>query len=241
MQDGTEAKAAGKNDEQVELIRGFSRRFYNIVLQSKDASEIERETKALYGTLTDAEKKALDWPNLGGTLSLSWALRPESPKALRFDVRPFLRKVRCPVLALNGGKDSQVPPKENLGGIERELKAGGNSDYTLRELPGLNHLLQTCSTGAFSEYVKIEETMSPLVLQTISDWIIAETSAVEGNAQYFWKHRSHTDAESPDGWVSIPLFLLGPSGSVGRCCADAGRRGVCAACGDTVDCAAETL
>lgn len=169
MQDGTEAKAGGKTDERVELIRGFSGRFYNIVLQSKDASEIDRETKALYDTLADAEKKALDWPNMGGTLSLSWALHPESPKALRFDVRPFLRKVRCPVLALNGEKGSQVPPKENLGGIERELKAGGNSDYTVRELPGLNHLFQTCSTGAFSEYVKIEETMSPSALQAVSD------------------------------------------------------------------------
>jgi fermentation-respiration switch protein FrsA (DUF1100 family) len=183
MQDGTEAKAAGKTDEEVELIRGFSRRFYTIVLQSKDASEIERETKALYATLTDAETKALGWPNLGGTLSLSWALHPESPEALRFDVRPFLRKVRCPVLALNGDKDCQVPPRENLGGIERELNAGGNRNYTIRELPGLNHLFQTCGTGATSEYVKIEETMSPLVLQAVSDWILARTSAPRGDAR----------------------------------------------------------
>ncbi len=182
MQDGTEAKAAGKTDEQVELIRGFSRRFYMLVLQSQDTSEIERETKALYDTLTDAEKRALDWPNLGGTLSLSWALRPGAREALKFDVRPYLRQVRCPVLALNGGKDSQVPPKENLGGIERELQAGGNRNYTVRELPGLNHLLQTCRTGAFSEYVKIEETMSPLALQTISDWILAQTNPGRTNA-----------------------------------------------------------
>ena len=175
MQDGTEAKAAGKTDEQVELIRGFSRRFYTLVLRSQDAAQIERETKALYDTLTDAEKKALDWPNMGGTLSLSWALRPGAREALKFDVCPFLRQVRCPVLALNGGKDSQVPPQENLDGIERELKAGGNRDCTLRELPGLNHLFQTCSTGAFSEYVKIEETMSPLALQAVSDWIVAKT------------------------------------------------------------------
>jgi fermentation-respiration switch protein FrsA (DUF1100 family) len=180
LQDGTEAKAAGKTDEQVELIRGFSRRFYTLVLQSQDASEIERETKTLYATLTDAEKKALGWPNLGGTLSLSWALHPESPERLKFDVRPFLRKVRCPVLALNGGKDSQVPPQENLDGIERELKAGGNRSYTIRELPGLNHLFQTCSTGAFSEYVKIEETVSPLALQAVSDWIIAQTRTTTG-------------------------------------------------------------
>jgi pimeloyl-ACP methyl ester carboxylesterase len=175
LQDGTEAKAAGSTDEKVELVRGFSRRFYGIVLRAKDTAEIERETKALYATLTDAEKEAIGWPNLRGTLSLSWALEPGSREGLKFDIRPTLRQVRCPVLALNGGKDCQVPPKENLGDIERELKAGGNMDYTLLELPGLNHLFQTCNTGATSEYVKIEETMSPLVLQTVSDWIIAQT------------------------------------------------------------------
>ena len=95
----------------------------------------------------------------------------------------MLRQVRCPVLALNGGKDSQVPPKENLAGIERELKAGGNKDYTVRELPGLNHLFQTCGTGATSEYIKIEETLSPLVLQTVSDWIIAKTGTARADAR----------------------------------------------------------
>jgi pimeloyl-ACP methyl ester carboxylesterase len=183
LQDGTEAKAGGSTDEEVALIRGFSRRFYSIVLRAKDTSEIERETNALYATLTDAEKKALGWPNLHGSLSLAWALTPGSRENLRFDIRPVLRQVRCPVLALNGGKDSQVPPKENLGGIEKELKAGGNSDYTIQELPGLNHLLQTCGTGATSEYIKIEETMSPLVLQTVSDWIIAKTGTTRKNAQ----------------------------------------------------------
>jgi hypothetical protein len=90
---------------------------------------------------------------------------------LEFDICPILRKVSCPVLALNGSKDSQVPPKENLGGIARELKAGGNRNVTIREMPGLNHLFQTCETGATSEYVKIEETMAPAALEAISGWI----------------------------------------------------------------------
>jgi len=176
LQDGTEAKAGGSTDEQVELIRGFSRRFYGIVLRAKDAAEIERETKLLYATLTDAEKEAIGWPNLRGTLNLSWALTPGARDTLTSDIGPTLRHVRCPVLALNGSKDSQVPPRENLGRIERELKAGGNEDCTFRELPGLNHLFQTCGTGATSEYIKIEETMSPLVLQAVSDWIVAKTN-----------------------------------------------------------------
>jgi hypothetical protein len=175
LQDGTEAKAGGRTDEQVELIRGFSRRFYGIVLRAQDAAEIEQETKALYALLTDAEKAALGWPNLRGTLSLAWALAPGARDTLTSDIGPTLHQVHCPVLALNGSKDSQVPPRENLGRIESELKAGGNRDYTLRTLPGLNHLFQTCSTGATSEYLKIEETMSPAALQAVSDGIAAKT------------------------------------------------------------------
>ncbi len=175
LQDGTEAKAAGKTDEDVVLIRGYSRRFYSIILEETEKEKIESRVKSLQDSLTGAEKKALNWPNMGGTLHPSWALRPGVRKQMEFDIRPTLRKVKCPVLALNGAKDSQVPPKENLGGIERELKAGGNRNFSVRELPGLNHLFQTCDTGATSEYIKIEETMSPLVLQTVSDWIVEQT------------------------------------------------------------------
>ncbi len=60
------------------------------------------------------------------------------------------------------------------------IRGFGRWFYTLRELPGLNHLLQTCSTGATSEYLKIEETMSPRVLRTVSDWILAKTRLEDG-------------------------------------------------------------
>lgn len=183
MQDGTEAMAGGRTAEDAEVIRGFSRRYYDIVCRAKDAAEIERETKALYATLTAKEKELLDWPNLHGSLSLAWGLAPGSREKLKFDVRPVLRKVRCPVLALNGGKDSQIPPAENLGAIEKELKAGANRDFTVRELPGLNHFFQTCSTGSGAEYLKIEETMSPLVLKTVSDWITSHTATAAKGVQ----------------------------------------------------------
>ncbi len=84
---------------------------------------------------------------------------------------PVLEKVRCPVLALNGSLDTQVDPKLNLPKIEEHLQAGGNMHYVLRELPKLNHLFQTCTTGGISEYEQIEETISPIALNAISDWI----------------------------------------------------------------------
>lgn len=82
-----------------------------------------------------------------------------------------LAKVHCPVLALNGSKDLQVLPAENLKAIESTLKANGNRQVTVKELPGLNHLFQECTTGLTDEYGEIEQTMSPLVLETISNWI----------------------------------------------------------------------
>jgi fermentation-respiration switch protein FrsA (DUF1100 family) len=94
---------------------------------------------------------------------------------LLFDPAVYLEKVRVPVLALVGDKDLQVPPKENLELIEAALKKGGNKNYTVVLLPGLNHLFQTAKTGLVSEYGQIEETISPTALQTMSDWIIKQT------------------------------------------------------------------
>ncbi|MBI5917658.1 MAG: alpha/beta hydrolase, partial [Bacteroidetes bacterium] len=91
---------------------------------------------------------------------------------IQYDPKTSLEKVKCPVLAINGGKDLQVEPKINLAGIEAALKKGGNQRYTIKELPGLNHLFQTCETGSPSGYSKIEETFSPVALRIVSDWIL---------------------------------------------------------------------
>jgi uncharacterized protein len=94
---------------------------------------------------------------------------------LAYDPAPALRKVQCPVLALNGEKDLQVPCAPNLHAIAEALLEGGNRDFTIRRFPNLNHLFQTCKTGSPSEYAAIEETMSPVVLDAIGDWIVAHT------------------------------------------------------------------
>jgi hypothetical protein len=90
---------------------------------------------------------------------------------ISYDPRPALREVRCPVLALIGSKDIQVPAKENLPEIEKALKAGGNKNYMVKELPNLNHLFQTCRTGNIDEYGRIEETFAPSALELIADWV----------------------------------------------------------------------
>jgi hypothetical protein len=89
------------------------------------------------------------------------------------DPADFWKKVKCPVLALNGDKDIQVAADENLHAIEKALKSSGNNSIKTIKLPGLNHLFQNCKTGLPAEYNTIEETFSPDVLKIISDWIVA--------------------------------------------------------------------
>lgn len=83
--------------------------------------------------------------------------------------------MKCPVLAINGQGDLQVNARLNLPAIASALAVGGNPDFTVSELPGLNHLLQTAKTGLLDEYGTIEETVSPAALQVIGDWLARHT------------------------------------------------------------------
>lgn len=132
-----------------------------------------------YRHVSGNEKEKLGWPDHELNHEIADQLKRHWRYDLRHDPRATLMKVRCPVLVLNGEKDMQVPAKEDLAIIEEALKAGGNTRFTVREFPGLNHAFRTAQTGTGSD----EETMSPLVLQTISDWIIARTSPARREAQ----------------------------------------------------------
>lgn len=92
---------------------------------------------------------------------------------LTFDPATALRKVKCPVLVLNGSKDLQVAPDQNLPPIRQALKEGGNQRVEIVEMPGLNHLFQTAKTGLPTEYGEIEETMAPAAMEKIAQWILA--------------------------------------------------------------------
>ena len=94
---------------------------------------------------------------------------------LNYDPATALEKLKMPVLALMGGLDMQVAPDENLAAIAAALKKGGNDRFTTLRLPGLNHLFQTAVTGAPSEYGRIEETIAPVALETITQWIRRQT------------------------------------------------------------------
>ncbi len=100
-------------------------------------------------------------------------LNPYFRSFLAFDPRPALMRLKCPVLAFNTEDNLGIPPKQNLDAIEEALKAGGNENYTIKELSGLNLLFQTVQPGVPPS--EIDETISPVVLSLVCDWILKQT------------------------------------------------------------------
>ena len=105
----------------------------------------------------------------------SFFLSPWFRFYITYDPRITLAKVKCPVLAIYGSRDVQIPAKENLDAVRQALELGSNRDYSVVVLPNLNHLFQTSRTGAIDEYAHIGETMSVVALNTVSDWILKHT------------------------------------------------------------------
>ena len=88
---------------------------------------------------------------------------------LGLDLSASLSGITCPVMALNGTKDTQVQCDRNIAVLEAGLPS--NSRSVIRAEDGLNHLFQHCVTGEVSEYKNIEETFSPEVLSEMIAWI----------------------------------------------------------------------
>lgn len=94
------------------------------------------------------------------------ATTPYLAEMLAVDAGAELTKIKCPFLAINGTLDTQVDVNKNLGVIRAQSKHA-----KVKEIAGLNHLLQHATTGEVSEYAEIRETISPEVLQLLLDFI----------------------------------------------------------------------
>ena len=91
---------------------------------------------------------------------------------LSYDTKAILKHIKVPVLIINGDRDWIAPADKVLSFAQQALKDAGDANSTLIKFPNLNHMFQTCTTGALSEYATTEETMAPVVLKTITDWIL---------------------------------------------------------------------
>jgi hypothetical protein len=158
-------ESSGKTHAEAVQAGTREREILNLIKTEKDPAVLEKKLK---------DKMAEDGLEAQLGIEIKALTSPWFRFFMTYDPATALRKVTCPVLALNGEKDRQVPPKQNLPAIRKALEEGGNKHFEIVELPGLNHLFQTAKTGSPNEYAQIEETIAPVALDTMTVWILKQ-------------------------------------------------------------------
>jgi len=166
--------ASGMDPEVLSKGVATNKKLFAVLKKENDDAIAAEKIRTVYRKLLEKEKKSPE--EIDKLVSdLSNSLNPASYPWLRYfiitDPAQFWKKVKCPVLALNGDRDLQVSATVNLPAIEKALRAGGNKEVTVKLMPGLNHLFQHCKTGLPTEYGEIEETFSVEVLDIMTGWI----------------------------------------------------------------------
>lgn len=159
------SKSAGLSDQQAQKDAEQEREILAFVKNNKDDAALEKDLR---------EKLSGQVPETQIGMQVKEINSPWFRYFISYDPATALEKVKCPVLALDGEKDMQVPPAQNVPAIRGALQKAGNQHFEVDEMPGLNHLFQTATTGAPSEYAEIEETMSPVVLEKVATWILKQ-------------------------------------------------------------------
>lgn len=177
LQQSSIAKASGVSNEDIQKSREMNKGAFDIVRNATNSEKLKSDLADYIKKISenDRDKPAGMSDNDYVNLQVDKVINPWMTYFLRYNPAIVLEKVKCPVLAINGEKDLQVPPKENLEAIKKALKRGGNKKLTTRELPTLNHLFQECKTGSPNEYATIEQTFSPTALTEILKWIQTQT------------------------------------------------------------------
>ncbi len=163
VQDSLYAVSEGMSKDAVGKFLEKQKKLFGILGASKDSSAVADGINNYLSGEKATDKEIIMTIRQLSSSWLRWYVG--------FDPQINLRKLHCAVLAINGEKDIQVPAAINIAAVERTLKASGNKNYKAEILPGLNHLFQQCKKCSVSEYVNIEETMNPIALTTIGDWM----------------------------------------------------------------------
>lgn len=159
-------QAMNINEQEISKGQKIFSGAYRIILESHtDNTDLKNKLNAYFTQSFDNKLSEEQVNAITNSITTPWMIY-----FLKYNPVPALEKVKCPVLAIDGEKDLQVPP-ENLIAIKTALENGGNKNVTTKLFPNLNHLFQDCKTGLPSEYSEIEETFSPAALAEITKWI----------------------------------------------------------------------
>ncbi len=156
-------RASGMTEELVRFSTNSNAQLFDIVAASasrEEADSLMRLKLQSWGYNEELTEQTLS------QITMPWMYY-----FLKYDPTEAIVKTNCPALLLNGTKDLQVLASQNLPGYEKIIAEHGKTNLILHELPELNHLFQHCQTGAPDEYMNIDETISPEVLDMIIEFV----------------------------------------------------------------------
>lgn len=161
-------RAGGAPEAQIRNAQDINRSLYDVVRSEPDNTRAADRLRTMTRSLGVPEDQI--------EIQIAAMLTPWYRSFLRFDPANALRATKCPVLALTGSLDRQVPPDENLAAIADAVRSGGNDRVETHRLEGLNHLFQHAATGLPEEYARIDETFAPEALDRIAGWVRSVTA-----------------------------------------------------------------
>ncbi|MFI5124046.1 MAG: alpha/beta hydrolase family protein [Chitinophagales bacterium] len=174
------ARSQGASAEMAESYKKLSASVIQAALSSRDTSvQMQEAWKSFLSWKEGIDPGAVSAMGLNNETNSKNFLRAQLERLdnpwmiyfLQTDPADYISKLHCKVLALNGAKDIQVVPDQNLAGIDSALKKSAVKIYATEKIPGLNHLFQHCKTCTIAEYAQLEESFAPEVLQIMGDWL----------------------------------------------------------------------
>ena len=176
-------RAGGGSDEDVALQRALQEQMFRAIRTDEGWDSVRALLRQqIEQSMADIpEEQRAELPNQEdlATQRIAAAVQNVQTPWFRFfidyDPLPTLTRLRIPILAIFGEHDLQVPAQINYDVMGDALAAAGHPDYTLRIIPGVNHLFVPSETGSPAEYATQDKTFPPEFLDLITEWILART------------------------------------------------------------------
>jgi dienelactone hydrolase len=172
-------RANGATDEGIRNALSLTRRTLDTVRAGGNPEGLRKEIREAadqeYHMLPEEQRKVItnkdEYLDNAVAAQLKAIQTPWFKYFISYDPLPALQKVKCPVLALFGGLDLQVPAELNKNKMEAALKKGGNTDYIFKVFAKANHLFLTAETGNPKEYGTLKKEFAPGFLETMTEWV----------------------------------------------------------------------
>jgi pimeloyl-ACP methyl ester carboxylesterase len=169
-------KASGASEEDIQEALRWQKNTLNAIRTDTGWDKLREDmfimSKKQIDTLPEAQKKmfpdSLIYQRIDMLIAQS---RNEWMREfIKIDPADYIEKISCPVLALFGQLDTQVPPNTNEIPMRKALTKS-KTKFEIKIFEKANHLFQEAQTGSPNEYFMLEKKFVPGFLEYITGWI----------------------------------------------------------------------